>query len=249
MPRFNYTHRRKINRSDIEIKVQGEDKPYFTANINLDDYNFPLDASVVIEAYRQATWMRFEFGTIGRFMPPQDTFLMDFDVPDAILFRVKVIENSCHKKIIAMTKEIRPRSADESPDNRIPLLPLKPHNLTHKIWDINFTDEGPLLLVNNKLNNPKFLTKSPVFQALVFPEIIKTVYSRILLVEMDNETDWCKNWLQFSKNLPGAMPVPNLSVSLETNKGEREDWIEEISNAFSKNLNTFELFNKNWGES
>ena len=248
MPRFNYTHRRKINRSDIEIKIQGVDQAYFTANINLQNYNFPIDASVVIEAYRHASWMRFEFGTIGRCMAPQDTFLTNFDVPDAILFRVKIIENSPHKKIIAMAKEIRPRSADETADNRISLLPLKPHNLAYKIWDIEFTNEGPLLLVNNKLDNPKYLTKSPVFQALVFPEVIKAVYSRILLVEMDKETDWCKNWLQYSERLPGTMPVPDISIDLDINKDEREDWIEEISNAFSKNLNTFELFNKNWRE-
>ncbi len=249
MPRFNYTNRRKINRSDIEIRIHGEDRAYFTAGINFKNYDFPLDASAVIEAYRQATWMRFEFGTVGRFIPPEDTSLKNFDVPDAILFRVKIIENSCHRKIIAMAKKIRPRNVNESPDNRVSLLPLKPHNLAHKIWDIDFTDDGPLLLVNNKLNNPKFLTKSPVFQALVFPEIIKAVYSRILLIEMDNETDWCENWIQFSKNLPGATPIPDISINLEVNKGEREDWIEEISNAFSKNLNAFELFYKHWKES
>ena len=92
--RLNYTGRKPIHRSDTRITVREyPDRPAtFDADLRLGEYKLPAGAYVFVEAYRQATWMRFPFGRVGELTPPPDLerILTEFESPDRVLFRVRV---------------------------------------------------------------------------------------------------------------------------------------------------------------
>ena len=67
MPRLNYTGRKKIFRHDISITVyDNKGILSFDADLKTDNYKLPEEAVIFIEAYRQAVWMRFPYGTINK---------------------------------------------------------------------------------------------------------------------------------------------------------------------------------------
>ena len=90
--RFNYTGRVRLLREDVKFKLKNESNGAwsFEATLALDEYELPNDALVAVEAYRQTSWMRFDFGTIGAILQPSDRQLTEFDSPEDILFRVRV---------------------------------------------------------------------------------------------------------------------------------------------------------------
>src|SRR5687767_8442029 len=94
--RFNYTGRKRINRSDVKFTLQPADDVHFMfdATLNLAKHELPPEAVVWVEAYRQTRLMRFDFGTIARPQQPANRKLTEFDTSDAILFRVKVTSTS-----------------------------------------------------------------------------------------------------------------------------------------------------------
>ena len=141
--RLNYTGRKRLPLADLRFAIQPEvgGAPLFSTNINLGHLKLPPNADVYVEAYRQTTWMRFRFGTVGDVRPVDELKLTEFDSPEGVLFRVRVtspIEN--RGLLLAEADRIRPRVGPEDEDtNRIPLLPVKPDdNLVVGQFEIRF---------------------------------------------------------------------------------------------------------------
>jgi len=81
---------------------------------------------VFVEAYRQTSWMRFDFRTVGAVTAPKDCSLTEFDSPEDILFRVKVTQANDTHVLLAEADRIPLTRPEPSDDKRIPLLPVKP---------------------------------------------------------------------------------------------------------------------------
>ena len=83
----------------------------------LDGYDLPAEALVFVKAYRQTTWMRWPWGTVGALQPPANRALAEFDSPDDVLFRVRVTSPGTpeepHGLLPAEADRVRLRSPEE----------------------------------------------------------------------------------------------------------------------------------------
>jgi hypothetical protein len=246
--RLNYTGRVRIRREDVLIHVGSADEGFpVSANLALGEYDFPSDALVSLEAYRQTTWMRFPYGTVGDIQAPQpeNRSLAEFDVPDGVLFRLKITQAGDKHILLGVADRIPAGSPSDDAD-REPLLPVVPAQLGDEIWQLDASDEPRLLVNKSVVSDWRQLAISPVFVALVYPAALRQILESILLWQqhrdVDDEYDWRSKWLRFAIFLPG--------VDRELPDKEDEDatkqWIADAVAAFSEKLTLGEKFAEAW---
>lgn len=247
--RFNYTGRIKIRRADVKIRSKVlSGILHFDAFLNLNNYSLPADALVFIEAYRQTTWIRFAFGTVGCIQAPpeEQRLLKDFETADSILFRIKVTQSNDEHVILASADHIsmvEPQdvSGIES------LLHVKPDDLGDEMWQLDLIGEPPILIVNkNVVADWRQLATSPIFIALVYPDVLRQILVKILsegFRDLDDKEDWRSKWLMF------ATIFPNVDVKLPDKGADYDaiiDWVDDVIIQFTRKLLLKEKFAKAW---
>lgn len=245
---LNYTNRKRIRREDARIALRDEKAgTSFQAALRLANYRLPGDARVFVEAYRQTQYMRFDFGQIGALRTPENCFLREFDSPEGVLFRVKVVTTSEPSGLLlAEADQIRPRDLADGDEHRIPLLPVVPDDsLGDEIWRLEVDDQQTLLKVNSTIGDWRALARDPVFLALVYPAVFRNVLWRILLLEEHRDTedvdDWRSRWLCFASALPGVgdLPADGEEVRLA-------DWIDVAASEFCRRHRVRETYERYW---
>lgn len=231
--RINFTERQRIHRDDVDIILRRDDHGvvYFDMSLDLSSYRFAPDARLFVEAYRQTTLMRFDFGTASVQAPPVDRYLADFESEAEVMFRVRVTAVSARPgMLLGEADQLRPRNPDDEPDKRISLLPPVPADLGEEIWRVDF-EAAPILLVNRHLPDWKQTVRSETFRAFVYPAAFKEIIRRILFLESHTSTEdmsnWRSRWLLFATRVPGAGGVPKA-------RDEYDDWIENAAAAFAR---------------
>ncbi|MCU0770484.1 MAG: hypothetical protein MUE94_01770 [Verrucomicrobia bacterium] len=199
------------------------------------DYRFPRNAEVWLEAHRQNLWMQFAWGTISAMRPPSNRRLTEFDVPDGILFRVRVVQppGNEHHKLLGEADGIQFVKAGEATDKRRPLLEPVPEALDQLLWKLDMESDPPRLLVNKDAKPTwKDLARSQHFLSLVYPEVLRRILAHILIedawVEDDEEPGWQADWVRFARNLGVSTPLPN-----PDQKQDREAWTDEAVATFA----------------
>lgn len=245
--RLNYTGRVKIHLSSVRLAlVDIEGSLGFDAHLDLDEYELAHDAKVFVEAYRQTTWMRFAFGTVGALQIPDplDRRLTEFDTAEGVLFRVKVTQAADEHILLAAADRIplHEKGADSDKES---LLPVVPRDLGEELWQMDFDPEPNLLVSKFATADWNQLALSPLFQGLVYPAALRLVLKKIL----DNghrdtvdDGDWQSKWLRFATLLPG---MPTDLPNEEDEDGEAL-WIEDAVSAFSKKLVLRQKFSEEW---
>lgn len=166
---FNYTGRQRIGRKDVSITLRQENDVWgFDANLRLADYHFARNAEVWLEAHRQNLWMQWAWGTVSALRAPADRRLTEFDVPDGVLFRVRVVQppGAEHHKLLGEADGIPFVKAGEADDRRRHLLVPVPDELDQQLWRLDFESDPPRLLVN-KYAKPSY---SHVVRAAFFSQ-------------------------------------------------------------------------------
>jgi hypothetical protein len=236
---FNYTGRRKIERKDVPVTIRADGNGWtFDADLRLASYKFPHNAEVWVEAHRQNLWMQWSWGSISAMRVPLNRRLSEFDVPDGVLFRVRVVQPSGpeHHKLLGEVDQVQPVKAGEADDRRRHLLVPVPDALDQQLWKLNLEAEPPELLVNKDAQpNWKDMAKSPQFVALVYPEVFRRILTKILIEdgwsEDEEDAGWQGDWMRFARNLGGLVAVPS-----PDQKVDRENWIEEAVAGFARRL-------------
>ncbi len=234
---FNYTGRRKIGRKDVSITLRQNNGVWvFDADLRLADYHFPRNADVWLEAHRQNLWMQWPWGTVSALRVPADRRLTEFEVPDGILFRVRVVQppGQEHHKLVGEADGITFVKAGEADDRRRHLLVPVPDALDQQLWKLDLESDPPRLLVNKDAKPSwKEMALSPHFISLVYGEILRRLLTRALIgdewTEDDEDSGWQTDWVKFARNLGGLGSVP-----APDQKQDREDWIEEAVAAFAR---------------
>jgi len=248
--RVSFLNRKKIKKSDYDISIINQNSTLtFDAILTLTEYSFPNSARIVIEAYRQTNWMRFEFGNVGNLQHPENRMLSEFDSEEGIKFRVKVISEDENKGVLlGEADKINPKLSNSTGDE-ISLLPVQPSSdLQQEIFRLEF-DFEPRLLVNSNLGDWRSLLLTPTFYALVFPDILRQILNRILLIDnqnidIDDKQDWRVKWILFTKNIPGVQDFPN-----SDDVNEIDYWIDESVAAFCRYKQLKEKFSLDWERS
>ena len=248
MPSFNYTNRLKLNREHTQIALSPKKDSHdgvrtFDAELSLPDKLHP-DALVFIEAYRASppARMRFEWGRVSDLQPPDDRRLTDFaNDPRPPLFRVKVTDVAEHPgRLLADGSQIRPTDPDKAPDTRKGILYTSWGNNDGPVWAVNFENiDGPELIIDESADPDHDLPLTKHFRALVYPEIIRQVLTRLLLSEdeggegelHDDTLSWPKQWLYFPRDAFGfSQPPPDT----EADRQIRLDWVNDAVNHCAK---------------
>jgi hypothetical protein len=181
---------------------------------------------------------------------PIDRKLTEFDVPDGVFFRVRVVQppGQEHHKLLGEADGIPFVKAGEEDERRRHLIVPIPDALDQQLWKINFESDPPSLLVNKDAKPSwKEMARSPQFIALVYPEVLRQILKRVLIDEKwsedDEETGWQTDWMKFARNLGvlGQLPAADLEQ-------DRENWIEEAVGAFCRRLELRMVWDRTFDE-
>ena len=243
--RINFTGRKRLTSADVEIRLN-KDAPFSfeIARLSLQRHNLADDAQIWVEAYRQSSWMRFPLGTVSQPSYTGSKLLSEFNSPEGVLFRVKVTSLSIPVgQLLAEIDRIRP----ETPEGeRESLLPVRPDDsLEHEIFRVDFEDE-PVLLINGRLSRWKEISTDPVFVSLVYPNALRIILTKILLVEKHTDTgdeDWRSQWLRFARGLPSIDEIPTTDDTRDL-----EGWVDQVVDAFCKRHQTHNKFSLHWND-
>ncbi len=246
--RLNYTGRKKIPRSAVTIRLlPADDVGYaFEADFNLAPLRFPRDASIFIEAYNSASYMRFAFGTIGNRRDPQDLRLTEVTSRPLPKFRLKVVDQSKrHGLLLGVADKLIPLRPHEDLANKQSLLPVDFCDLSDRVWRLDVSD-WPVLELNNRLGAVGEAARTgDSFLALVYPEILRRILHEIVIVlgETDpglDDSEWTSLWLRFVCALPGV-PEPPGGVG-DAAQARRREWIDETVQAFCRSRRARQRF-------
>lgn len=235
--KFNYTGRRKIERSKVPITVYAlsGNESAFSIDFNLGEYDLPQDAHIFVEAYIPTKFFqRFSYHTVGKIEPPKSTSLVEIGSTDDLLFRVKVVDQTESKNtLIAIADKIAPRSKDKSESRRQSLLPVRINDIGDVIWKLSLDEEDkPTLEISDRIPGLSEVVRTDrEFHALVLPEIFKKILYHALNEELVRdpfeEDDMWHLWVRFACNLPGVSVIPDDEVGFP-------EWILEAVNCFGR---------------
>ncbi len=244
--KFNYTGRKKIRRSDVRIDLLRDDdnRRFFNIGLQLEDLELPETARVYVEAYHRSGYLRYDFGTVGKLRIPADRTLGSISASAMPLFRVKVVDKTgTHGRILASVDKIRPASEDNQPVDSRSLLFVEYDDLGHAVWQLDLDGDWPVLRLNHTVDEISLIASSDNrFLSLVYPEVLRQILTRILIVDEhtdpDCDDDWPSLWLKLASSLPG------MSVPFQTSKAGRQAWIENAVEAFCANFNLLDKFHQ-----
>lgn len=251
--RVNSTGRRRIGSDHVAIEVQeGHDHRTFDATIDLNGFDAPQDAEVVLEATcaGSQTIRRYSWGTVGQLLPPEDRALRDLH-GENVFFSLKVIDRSERfGRILGLAENIRPfKAGPKTATGRRGILPVETADLGNELWKLDFRSEDVVLLVNQRIQG---LSERVRFDAsiytLIYPSIIREVLRRALDEQTDDAEDsdrWPVLWLKFGRRLhPTGLQPP-----VSEDDDEREEWVAEVVTNFCGEHHLMEKFKQAAGSS
>lgn len=233
--RINWTERLRITRDHAQISLVPAEVPSFEAKLVLSHLQLPLDARVIVEAYESTNLVRFDYGTVGLLRAPADTSLREFESPEGVLFRVKVVGvGGLEGRILAEADKLRPQDVDADQAGRDPLLKPQGKDLGELVWKLEIDDgvDGPRFYINKQLGNWRELARTPAFIWMVYPEVLRQIL-RVAASDdrpQDDETCWQSRWLRFAGTITGTPSPPDDELDAD----EREQWVEDVVQAFAR---------------
>jgi hypothetical protein len=248
--RLNFTGRRRIARSQVLVRlIPGARGIWsFDAKFALDEFAFPPESSVFVEAYNATSYMRFNFGTIGHPVTPDERDLTEITESPLPKFRLKVVDRSeRHGQLLAVADKLVPLRPDEDLEQQQSLLPVEFHDLGDRIWRLDVSD-WPVLQLNRRIADLSEIARSADwFLGLVYPEVVRRIlYTAV--VELDqtdpdfDESEWTCLWLRYVCALPGVGKPP--AGETEDARLRQREWIDDAVQAFSRARDARQRFEK-----
>jgi hypothetical protein len=253
--RLNFTRRRRLARGDVTVRLSttADGRARLGASFALEKYGLPLSARVFVEAYRQTSWQRFDYGTVAAPVAAGSTVLQDFGTAQGVRFRVRVVDaavNGGAPRVLALVDDLRPLAPPEGKGG-LSLLPIEWGEFEGHTWRLEVDEEtGPLLRISRKLvPDREAFVGSREFVSLVLPVVLQRVLERALGEAADPEDSedegWAGDWLRLAQALPGVgSPPERAQGSLPSD--DEEDWIDEAVEAFAKKHAIAERFAAWW---
>ena len=245
---INHTGRKRLTSEDVAIGLYNESIPlaFEVSRLSLDRHKLPGDALVRLEAYHRTIYARFGLGTVSEPLLLGKQSIPQFNIPDGIRFRVKVtsVTEPGKGQLLAEGTRIAPSWLDGGQES---LLPVKPDDtLGQEVYRLSF-DDGIVLLINDKIEQWREVSRDPAFMALVYPAVLRMILSRILLnreqSEDDNDEDWPEQWIEFTTSHLGIDYPPQLeSEGIES----VSHWIDRAVTSFCSKNRSYDGFARRW---
>jgi hypothetical protein len=228
--KLNFTERSRIPRANVRVTLRrdADGTLHFDPRLSFDGIGAAPSTRVFIEAYYRTSFMRFDCGSVGHFAPPADRRLTEIDSTSLVHFRVKLVNDE--HRVVAVADDIIVSEQKPEPTGRLPLLPVSfTGSLGQQAWRIAFEPNGPVLELNNRIDDIQDVAKSDAaFLALVYPAAVRQVLTQILLIDAHDAheagDEWWNFWLQWAGQYTTS-PLPD-------DADEAPYWIEEVVDAF-----------------
>lgn len=234
--RINSTGRRKINKNHIDIVMltPAANEPLAaTATITTDEWKFPGDARIVLEAYHRNSGMRFDCGTVAKPSVPDVLKLDELDPSSNVLFRLKVIDGENGSgKMLGAAERIRPGESDNA-EGRRSLFPIVCRYMEDELVKVDISDAGATLILNSRV--PGFtvrILEDPMLAGTLLPQAFREVITHVvnqLVSEGDDEGAWEADWIEFCMNELGMDDPTEM-----TDEEERTEWIDNVVAGFCR---------------
>jgi hypothetical protein len=258
--KFNYTGRKKIEKRMIQIRLIRDTTPYpyFDMKLSFSPDDFPEESEVFVEAYDKSSFMRFNCGLLKNLQLPEDRHLSGLHSTDSITFRVKIVDPSDqHGKILGIADRISSVGENQEETKHISLLPVTYADIGKEIWNLDFRDTGPVLVINSTIEAvpiTELIRSNDLFFSLVYPQVLREILVRILIVEgLPDDEDpeaWQNRWLAFVEKLPEVQQITG-SYEFESPASNQDfflKWIDEDAiPAFCRKYSVKEKFEMDIG--
>ena len=229
--KLNFTNRRKIEQSEVQITLQEKNgaPPTFSASFDFKSQLAP-NARLFVEAYCNDTTQRFDYGRVSAPMPPENLTLNEINLGGNILFRVKVIDDAHSRALlIASAEKIQPVESDDK-SRRGSLMTIKSVDLGQRTWAVDFSDdEIVVLLVNKRI--PEAISRinsDPVFNGLIIPQVMREVLLNLVWEneDLESEDGWKSRWKEFIQSFaPDDIPTDGDTVEILS-------WVDDTVSEF-----------------
>ncbi len=247
--RVNFTGRNRILRQHVSCSVVSRDGGAAELHVQLDlaSYDFPPNAEVFVEAYRGPAEARWRYGTVARPVVPADRTLGAFGVDTyGIRCRVRVVEaGGGIGRLLGVARSIPLENEVNERTEQVPLIPVACEDLGQETWKVDFDGGyGPRMLLNSRIDNYKTVARSPVFTGLVYPQVMREILIRALVVlecdsDADNDSDdWPSKWLRFARAANGD--------SVPDDEDGRLLWVDEAVRSFASKHRMLTTFQKGY---
>lgn len=234
--RVNFTGRRRIPRSRVDIEVYDGQPRTFDAAIDLKGISLLPHAAVYLEAMCAGSNVveRFCFGEVGNVVPPPDRRLQELE-GENVFFALKIVDRTeRYGRLLGIAEHIRPqRAGKQTAAGRRGILPVEPYELGQQLWKLEFREHDVHLLVNKSIPGLVERVRSdPLFYSVVYPEVVRCVLTEAIAENVDIEEDsdrWPVLWLRFGRNLH---PMRESPPSKDASEDEKDEWIGDVVEAF-----------------
>lgn len=247
MATLNFTGRRELDRSQIQLRVrQDEGKVLLDViSLGLEGLDLPGAAEVTVEAYRQTTKERIRCGTVDLIQPRQDVLLESFDVVDNIQLRVRIVgtEGDARGKILAVADRLR--GATEDDQDSAPLLKLQRTELGNLVWKFDL-DNGPILCINKRLTDHDSVVNSLHFKALVLPEFVRRVAIWVArnIDDSDDPNSALSHWISYFDSIGVDLSaLDEFEVDDPSYNDMVETWAAECASTFATLVASLDMLN------
>ncbi len=240
--RMNYTKRINLKREHVGVRLADYNPsgaPSFEIELNLPK-TLPDDARIALEAYRGSppARMRFELGTVANpaILTPEDRQLTEFhdDLPPP-LFRLKIVGvGEQQGRLLADARQIRLINEEAKKQG---ILHIHHKDLEGPVWMLDFENTGyqPTLWIDDQADPDRALPHDRRFIALVFPEVLRSVLTHLLLTgeeeSVEDEDDWGHAWVQLATSLPQMVGD---ECPPKEDQQERQEWIARAVKDFAR---------------
>lgn len=225
--RINHTHRSRIDRERVQLRVFAEaNKVFISAQVDLDGLKIEADAKVFLDVSRKAQSERFLLGTASS---PEalENVQTGFDDPIGLRYDVVVV-GAEDALLLAAARRVRPENSDQQES----LLPIRPaSDLGELVWRLDLADQ-PVLEVNERIVRWRELADSPLFQSLVLPQVIAQLMAELIdqgTLEDSGDDEALAEWVGFIEDLG----IDLNSLSSESPAEVRRAAIDEVVEAFA----------------
>ncbi|GAP53452.1 hypothetical protein AHiyo6_00170 [Arthrobacter sp. Hiyo6] len=247
MATLNFTGRRELDRSQIQLRVRQDDGKVLldVFSLGLEGMDLPGTAEVTVEAYRQTTKERVHCGTVDFLQPRQDVHLESFDVSDNIQLRVRVVgaEGTAHGKILAVADHLR-GAAEEDLDSA-PLLKLQRTDLGDLVWKFDI-DNGPILCINKRLLDHDTVVNSVQFKALVLPEFFRqtAIWVARNIDDSDDANSTLSHWVSYFDSIGVDLgTLDEFDVDDPSYNDMVETWAAQAASTFAEQVSSLHIIN------
>lgn len=244
--RFNYTNRKKILTSDIEVRVLKATSPLkIYLHLDLSNYrDFGPTDIVVIEALCRTKAERVELGPLEKLN--QEKMAVEFpEFSDGldVHYRFKIIDSKT-RRIKGLAEEIHNADRPPKPADLEPLFPIsfaQPEDgLKERFWKVSFSEQNnPILLLSKEKFQSRDCVKSNEFKAFVWPQALRDVLVHAFVVGVAGNVSWQDKWKAYAVERLGADVPPDAKLFDEdsaTYLDSIEKWIDDVVALFSSHF-------------